>query len=90
LLCNSFVWTNRRYSLKWRYPKLFEKNIDRLVVRVDGKRVARVGGASRNCGYELSVWERGGIRWKAAGRPIMVVKCPKCGKTGPHDTYIKI
>ena len=43
----------------------------------------------RGCGYELSAWERGGIRWKAAGRPVMVVKCPKCGKTGPHDTYKK-
>ena len=41
----------------------------------------------RNCGCELSVWERGGIRWKAAGRPATVIKCPQCGKTGPHDTY---
>ena len=43
----------------------------------------------RSCNYELSVWERGGIRWKAAGRPVTVVKCPNRGKTGPHDTYRK-
>ena len=37
-----------------------------------------------HCGSEKSVWELGGIRWKAAGSPSMLLRCPVCGKTAPH------
>ncbi|MBI4671696.1 MAG: hypothetical protein HY741_08530 [Chloroflexi bacterium] len=33
------------------------------------------------CGYENSVWDAGGIRWKAAGNPRRRMKCPSCGQT---------
>ena len=36
------------------------------------------------CGSEKSVWELGGIRWKAAGSPSMLLRCPACGKTALH------
>lgn len=40
------------------------------------------------CGREFSVWDSGGIRWKAAGRPYRYLQCPKCGWTW-HETYYK-
>lgn len=41
------------------------------------------------CGYERSVWETGGIRWKAKGNPKRLMKCPKCGKATWHTIYLK-
>lgn len=35
-----------------------------------------------NCKFEISVWDAGGIRWKAAGEPRRLMSCPKCGKRG--------
>lgn len=37
-----------------------------------------------DCGHERSIWEMGGIRYKAAGNPRMLMRCPKCGKRGWH------
>jgi phage FluMu protein Com len=31
-----------------------------------------------------SIWDVGGMRYKAAGRPIKLVRCPNCGKISPH------
>jgi hypothetical protein len=39
------------------------------------------------CGLERSVWEMGGVRWKAAGRPSRLMYCPQCGKTTWHKLY---
>lgn len=32
------------------------------------------------CGHETSVWDKGGIRWKACGRPYRLWRCGKCRK----------
>lgn len=40
-----------------------------------------------NCGHERSIWELGGIRYKAAGNPRMRLRCPKCGQAGWHKVY---
>jgi transposase-like protein len=40
-----------------------------------------------SCGLERSIWEMGGIRWKAAGNPRRRVRCPQCGKSGWHTVY---
>jgi ribosomal protein S27AE len=32
------------------------------------------------CQAESSVWDMGGIRYKAYGTKITLVRCPKCGK----------
>lgn len=37
-----------------------------------------------DCGFERSIWDLGGIRYKAAGNPRMLVRCPNCGKAGWH------
>lgn len=33
------------------------------------------------CGEQWSIWDAGGIRHKAAGRPTKLSRCPACGTT---------
>ena len=37
-----------------------------------------------SCGFARSIWELGGIRWKATGQPRTFKKCPQCGKRSWH------
>lgn len=38
-----------------------------------------------NCGYSRSVWEMGGIRYKATGGVARkLLSCPRCGEAGWH------
>ncbi len=39
------------------------------------------------CGYEQSVWDWGGIRYKAAGTPRRYKKCPRCQRWSWHKVY---
>lgn len=39
------------------------------------------------CGREISCWETGGIRWKAAGQTRRLLYCPECDKNTWHKTY---
>jgi hypothetical protein len=32
------------------------------------------------CGHEFSVWDAGGVRFKASGTPTVVMRCPSCGR----------
>ncbi len=36
------------------------------------------------CGHSISIWDLGGIRWKAKGNPRAWIKCRKCGKASFH------
>jgi hypothetical protein len=36
------------------------------------------------CGHAESMWDRGGIRWKARGNPRIRIKCPACGEANWH------
>ena len=38
------------------------------------------------CGYEISIWDLGGIRYKATGNQRTFMKCLKCGKRVWHRT----
>jgi hypothetical protein len=38
----------------------------------------------RSCGFERSIWDLGGIRWKAKGSKLTWGRCPNCGKRGWH------
>ena len=38
-------------------------------------------------GHEISVWDAGGIRYKAKGRPIRLHKCKECGKLRRMTLY---
>ena len=40
--------------------------------------------ATCTCGHARSVWEMGGVRWKAAGEPSWKLPCPQCGETTWH------
>jgi hypothetical protein len=42
-----------------------------------------------DCGFERSVWEMGGIRWKASGNPRKSLRCPQCGQVSWHKVYKK-
>jgi DNA-directed RNA polymerase subunit RPC12/RpoP len=37
-----------------------------------------------NCAHTRSVWDMGGIRWKASGNPSRLMACPECGQRGMH------
>ncbi len=39
------------------------------------------------CGAETSVWEMGGVRWKAAGNPVRSGKCGVCGRVFMGQLY---
>ena len=41
------------------------------------------------CGHETSIWEAGGIRYKAAGRKHIYGRCPKCRRFIHHRLYKK-
>ncbi|HUN23251.1 MAG TPA: hypothetical protein PK299_08995 [Anaerolineales bacterium] len=40
-----------------------------------------------SCGYEYTVWDAGGIRWKAKGTPKLYRKCTHCGQTTWQTIY---
>ena len=40
-------------------------------------------------GHEISVWDAGGIRYKAKGRPTRLHKCQECGKLRRMTLYYK-
>lgn len=35
-----------------------------------------------HCSAQTSLWELGGIRYKAIGEPLTRLRCPKCGQKG--------
>jgi hypothetical protein len=39
------------------------------------------------CWHEISVWDAGGMRWKAKGSPTRLSACPSCGKVTVHSVY---
>jgi hypothetical protein len=39
------------------------------------------------CGHERSIWELGGIRWKAAGTPSRLLHCPACSRVAGHKIH---
>jgi len=39
------------------------------------------------CGTERSVWDLGGIRWKAAGNPRRRHECPSCDRATWHRLH---
>ena len=41
------------------------------------------------CGFERSIWESGGIRWKARGSPRRLRICSQCGQLTLHTVYRK-
>jgi hypothetical protein len=43
----------------------------------------------KTCGLERSVWEMGGVRWKAVGRPSRLAYCAQCGRATWHTLYRK-
>lgn len=42
-----------------------------------------------NCKFERSIWEMGGVRWKAAGSPRVYRLCTNCGQKNWQTIYKK-
>ena len=41
-----------------------------------------------SCGFERSLWDLGGIRWKAKGSPPRwYMRCSHCGQRSWHTVY---
>ena len=40
-----------------------------------------------DCGNEFSVWDTGGIRYKAKGNPLKAARCTKCNKIAVRKLY---
>lgn len=43
-----------------------------------------------NCKYEKSIWEMGGIRSGASGKPKTYMKCSNCNQRHWHQIYKKV
>ena len=41
------------------------------------------------CGHEVSVWDAGGVRWKARGNAHVYRTCPVCGRRSSHMIFMK-
>jgi hypothetical protein len=41
------------------------------------------------CGFERSIWDMGGIRWKAVGNQRIYQRCVQCGRRNWHKCYRK-
>jgi hypothetical protein len=41
------------------------------------------------CRSEISIWDAGGIRYRAAGRSWTLRRCRACGRITCHDVYKK-
>jgi hypothetical protein len=39
------------------------------------------------CGFERSIWDIGGIRWRAYGNSSTFGRCPQCGKRTVHKIF---
>lgn len=40
-----------------------------------------------HCGFSRSVWDMGGVRYKAAGTPRRLLGCRNCGRRGWHQVH---
>ncbi|MBE9029315.1 hypothetical protein IQ266_06005 [filamentous cyanobacterium LEGE 11480] len=40
-----------------------------------------------HCCAETSVWEMGGIRYKASGNPMMAIRCSRCGQVSTGQLH---
>jgi hypothetical protein len=60
---------------KWLLPRSWSDSMEKE---------SRQWIATCRCGNERSIWELGGIRWKAAGEPRKLLRCPSCGELTWH------
>jgi len=65
-----------------------------FIIKIFPKLASRMEEESRQwmiqcqkCNYEISVWDAGGIRYKAWGTVRRLGKCSRCGKTSMLRIY---
>jgi hypothetical protein len=42
-----------------------------------------------SCGHKRDLWDAGGVRYKAGGKPRQYGKCPQCGRNTWHKVRKK-
>jgi hypothetical protein len=42
-----------------------------------------------SCNFEQSIWDIGGVKWKAYGTSYTAKRCKNCGKIARHKVYKK-
>ena len=57
--------------------KMKQKSADRK--EAIKKESMQWGFICKECKERSSIWEAGGMRYKAKGEPRIYIKCPKCG-----------
>ena len=67
----------------------------KLITRISPTLASRMEAESRKwmmqcqkCGHERSVWEAGGIRYKASGTVWRLGRCPQCLRMGMLRVYL--
>jgi ribosomal protein S27E len=70
---------------------------DRILSRASPKRAAEMEAESRTwmvrcrkCGNERSIWDMGGLRYKARGRPWRLVRCSSCNRLRWARVYRRV
>jgi len=71
---NKPLSADQHFFLRWLPASWFEK------MKVESQQWHLVC----DCGHATSVWDRGGIRYGASGKPKKMMKCPACGKFTTH------
>jgi hypothetical protein len=72
-------------------------NIQRIITSIVPKKWAEsMEAESRSwmlrctvCGFERSIWDIGGIRWKATPKSWLFAPCSQCGRLTRSDMYRK-
>lgn len=68
--------------------RIFARAMPRgLAARMEAE--SRAWMARCPCGFEQSIWERGGVRWGSAGKPKQLLKCPSCDSFTLHSVVRK-
>lgn len=58
--------------------------------REDAERSSRQWmGTCQTCGTVTSMWDLGGLRWRAAGKPVTLLRCPTCQRPRMHRFELK-
>lgn len=53
--------------------------------RTDAQRDSRLWLTTCNtCGNRSNIWDLGGMRWRAYGKPVTMLRCPVCDRSRMH------
>ncbi|MFN9720816.1 MAG: serine/threonine-protein kinase [Planctomycetota bacterium] len=87
-------WSSKE-SVAGKIPEKATRLLQRLVQHLPWGLAESIEAESRawkaicRCGCERSIWDLGGIRYRAFGETLRFLHCPKCGHVGWHTVVSK-